>query len=320
MSRQFDEYMGSMFELHGTTYELVEPKNFDELMQAIEVKGDIELAISELSIDEDASGLEDLLQIQDSYIKDYLDSLGEFDNTVLNSNISYLAKKNDLGIGNLEKLLGISAGYISRTAKGNSAKKMSIDVVWKIAKLFNIDLRTLLEVNQQIPNSNTEILAQFMNKLREQTECYEIEWANAGGDCVALDDAFEEARLVTEVENSTLYHPNRLNPDITFLLVSDIYVTDSIDEYRKLAVIPYRAEKQKTIHYDFVFIWNDMDHHNTDFGGWHWEKVFYTLDDPFGTLDKCATILYDRIQSTEYDAKITPEVRSMIYDYLKPKN
>ena len=44
-------------------------------------------------------------------------------------------------MGDLERLLGISAGYISRTVKENSSKKLSIDVVWKIAELFEISVQ-----------------------------------------------------------------------------------------------------------------------------------------------------------------------------------
>ena len=38
MSRQFDEYMEEKFEVLGETYEVVEPENFEELMQALHVR------------------------------------------------------------------------------------------------------------------------------------------------------------------------------------------------------------------------------------------------------------------------------------------
>ena len=74
MSRQFDEYMEGKFELFGETYELVEPENFEELLQALRVRDVIQNGINGLMHDEDSSGLSALLEEQDGYIREYLDS------------------------------------------------------------------------------------------------------------------------------------------------------------------------------------------------------------------------------------------------------
>ena len=202
MSRQFDEHMADKFELYGEFHSLIEPSNFEELMKAIQVRDVIQTAISGLMHDEDSSEWGDLLQTQEDYIQGYLDSLGGFDNSFLVSNINYLAKKDNLRIGDLEKLLGISAGYISRTAKENSAKKLSIDVVWKIAKLFETDFSALLETDIQIPNTNTEMAAKFLQKVYKQTEEGTIEWINNGGVECELDDSINAVGLVTEEDES----------------------------------------------------------------------------------------------------------------------
>lgn len=73
--------------------------------------------------DEDLSGYEDLLQEQENFIKEYIDSLGEFDSRILASNVAFLCRKNDMRIGDLEDTLGISAGYISRTIKKSPRRK-----------------------------------------------------------------------------------------------------------------------------------------------------------------------------------------------------
>ena len=45
MSRQFDEHMEGKFEVLGETYEVVEPENFEELLQALHVREVIQTAI-----------------------------------------------------------------------------------------------------------------------------------------------------------------------------------------------------------------------------------------------------------------------------------
>ena len=145
MSRQFDEYMSDKFELNGTMYQMVEPDSFDELMKAFEIRDVIQTGISQLMHDEDDSAWQTLLQEQEDYIQEYIDHIGDFNNGCLVKNIAYLLKKYGLRMGDLERLLGISAGYISRTVKENSSKKLSIDVVWKIAELFEISVQKLIE-------------------------------------------------------------------------------------------------------------------------------------------------------------------------------
>lgn len=317
MSRQFDEYMADKFELYGEVYSLVEPSNFEELMKAIQVKDVIQTAINGLTHDEDSSRWGNLLQNQEDYIQEYLDSLGEFDNSFLVSNINYLAKKNNLRIGDLEKLLGISAGYISRTAKENSAKKLSIDVVWKIAKLFETDIKALIGTNLQIPNSNTGIAMKFLQKAYRETEEGTIEWINNGGVECELDESIKAVRLVTEDDDTTLYHPMRLSHEAKFILVDDIFSCENINLEKEVLIIPFKLEKSENINYDFVLRWSEDDENNPDFGKHYFKRMFNTVDDPFGALDVYADSLYRLIKKREYDTRISPEVKDILTNYLK---
>lgn len=317
MSRQFDEYMADKFELYGEVYSLVEPSNFEELMKAIQVKDVIQTAINGLMHDEDSSGWGNFLQDQDDYIQEYLDSLGEFNNSFLVRNINYLAKKNNLRIGDLEKLLRISAGYISRTAKENSAKKLSVDVVWKIAKLFETDIKSLIETDLQIPNSNTEIAIKFLQKVYRETEKGTIEWINNGGVECELDESIKAVRLVTEDDDTTLYHPMRLSHEAKFILVNDIFACENINIEKEVLIIPFKLEKSENINYDFVLRWSEDDESNPDFGKHYFKRMFNTVDDPFGALDVYADNLYRLIKKREYDTRISPEVKDILTDYLK---
>jgi len=317
MSRQFDEYMSDKFELYGECHSLVEPSNFEELMTAIQVKDVIQIAISGLMHDEDSVGWGDLLQSQKDYIQEYLDSLGEFDNSFLVSNINYLAKKNDLRMGDIEKLLGISTGYISRTAKENSAKKLSIDVVWKFAKLFEIELRALLETNLQIPNSNTEMAEKFLRKVYSQTEEGTIEWISNGGVECELDESIVEARLVTEEDETILYHPMRLNRNARFILAGEIFTCENINLEKEVLIIPFKLDKSERIEYDFVLRWSEDDESNPNYGKHYFKRMFNTVDDPFGALDVYAGNLYRLIKEREYDTRMLSEVKDIIVDFLK---
>lgn len=312
MSRQFDEYMEDKFEIYGEVYSLVEPESIKELINALEIKSKIQDQISNLMHDEDSSGWCDLLQQQEEYISEYIDSLGSFDNTILANNIGYLVKKNNMRVGELEEFLGISAGYISRTVKEDSKKKMSIDIVWKIARLFDTDIRTLTETQMWIPHSNTDLLSKFLEKLYKDTKDNYFSWEYDGGVMVALNERYEKAGLITiDLDETCVYHPKHMNQEIKWILHKDIVCLECFDKNRDLVIIPFMAEgKENLKSYDFLFIWEDGE-------DICWEKMFYTSDDPFGDLFEGADKLYELIETSEYDAKITPNIHQLISQYVE---
>lgn len=315
MSRQYDEYMTNRFELFGEEYELVEPTSLEELVEALRIKDLLQQGIDSLEPDS-GHPYYSLQRTQDNWIREYITALGDFDNSLLVKNIAYLTKKNGIGIGDLERILGISAGYISRTAKGSSGKKMSIDNVWKIARLFGVELRALIETDLQIPNKNTELLARFLDKLRQQTEDNKITWHNCGGACCYMEERL--SRLPCFVKDSeqdaTVYRVDHLNPDVQFTLADDIYSCKDINPQKEFLMVAYAMdEREESYHIDFYFLVADSAAPSQS----RLEKAFFTIDDRCGTLDTYAGLLMHQVQTQEMDTSLTPEVRNLITDYLK---
>lgn len=321
MSRQFDEYMKGKFELFGETYELIEPDNFEELLQALRVRNVIQNGINGIMHDEDSSGLSTLLEEQDGYIREYLDAIGDFDNRFLIGNIAFLAKKNNLRIGELENMLGLSAGYISRTAKENSAKKLSIDVVWKIARLFEMDIKILLETDIKIPDSNSNLATKFLAKLYRDTESGLIEWQHNGGVETKLDSSFANSGLVTHENDGDYYHPMHLSRDVRFVLADDIFACKDISLETDILIIPFYLESsgKRTMQYEFIFRHPVGDENDPEFGSHYFTQMFTTVDDPFTRLNEYADRLYQLLKNREYDTRMSLEAKSIITDYLKSK-
>ena len=262
--------------------------------------------------DEDSSGWETLMQEQEDYIQEFIDNRADFDNGILMKNLAFLLKKYNLKMGDLEKILGISAGYISRTAKENSAKKLSIDVVWKIAELFEISVDKLISDDISELSGNIGMLVDFMDKLHRQTECVDIEWDNWGGVHGETDETFDQLGLFArEEDGSVRYSALGRNPEVKFLLADDVIGTYSVDEFKKLIIIPFRMDKKSEVHYDFMFVWA-----TTDSETYAREKVFYSYDEPFGTLDHHAEALYREAKEHFMDVPVSADMRKFITRYL----
>lgn len=316
MSRQFDEYMEGKVEINGELYDLVEPTNFEELMQAYEMKNILETQYSTLMHDDDSKdGWLTVLQEQEGYIQEYLDSLGEFDNSCLISNITYLTKKNSMRIGDLETALGLSAGYISRTAKADTKKKMSIDVVWKIAQLFEVGIKDLVSKDLSMPEHGMIMLTKFIDKLKKMTVANEILWENHGGYIVELNPKYVAMGLIKDSEDGGgIYNIDCLNPNIKWMLTSDIYAYKNFEGGKELVIISFaNAENEKNRIFDFLLVWNEN-------GVNKWERVFCTADDAFSGLPERAADLVDTIDRLVFEPKISRKHRSMIAAFLKEGN
>lgn len=317
MTRKVDEKGTDRFDINGTMYALVKPKNFKEVVAAIEVKSVIEACIADNILSFDGKGYQNLLTKQQDYIQEYINGLGDYDKNILIDNISFFLQKYNLRMGELERLIGVSAGYLSRTARENSAKKLSVDVVWKLARLFGVDIRTLLAVNLKIPNSNTKLVATFLEKLCDQTVQNKIKWQNRGGLACYLDKAFIRMDLFSEDEDGpAFYKPtDHMNPEYKYVLTKDIYTCSGIVKGKELAVVTFSFEgEEQSSFFDFLFL---SQKGISSIDGYHWEKAFYSIDDPLDIIKYKGKQLLDIIQTQEIDADISPETRDIITDYLK---
>lgn len=88
---------------------------------------------------------------------------------ILHSNILFYIKQNKINIGDFEKLVGVSSGYISRANKGNST---SIDFIVKAAKIMGITIDDLINIDLEqkyLENVWTEIIGDTVsNKEKEK--------------------------------------------------------------------------------------------------------------------------------------------------------
>ncbi len=307
MSRKFDESIEDKFEYQGELRSLVCPTSFPELVEALDIKGTLQEIINFATHEDDISNWELLMDQQNGYIQEYLDSISNFDNNVLVSNITYLTKSNGIRLGELERMLGVSAGYISRTVKENTSKKLSINVVWKMAKFFDVGIDDLVSRDFRTPSETADLLRQFIAKLSTQTMLDEIEWNCEGGYIDEINPILSNLPIFSsESDGTVIYHPEHMNQTFKWTLAGDIYSCNAIDKDQCLMIIPFQTEKYKRSYYDFIFYNNNQD-------GIY--KTFH-CNDPFSRLEEQVASLYNWILKKVDGIRLAPDVRSIIQNYL----
>ena len=317
MSRQYDEYIDGCFELYGETYRIIEPSNIKEFAEALELSEKIQNRLDAcMHHDDDIGNWEQLLEEQNSYIDEYIEGLPEYDNTIFNENLSFLLDKYSMRIGGLENVLHLSPGYISRTSKKDSAKKLSIDVVWKISEFFEVDLEKLLCSSMKMPDKNSELIMKFVDKLYKKTQSHEIEWANVGGFEFYLHSEYEQLDLIKENQNEEadddvpIYKPDGLNPNVEFYLTGDIFSCKGVIPDSEVLIVPFSHSMEGVMDYEFFVVTKDEK------GKMRKKLMFSTARECFAALGWNADKLYDLIMKYSLDTTLAPDVKNMMRDFL----
>ena len=100
-----------------------------------------------------------------------------FDNELLGKNIKFLASKNDLKIGEIEKEAGVSPGYISRLSSSkNDATYKLMDLIFFLSEKTDVSVLTLLTVDIAQLTKSEAYLTQFLEKLCRETKDEIIYW------------------------------------------------------------------------------------------------------------------------------------------------
>lgn len=130
-------------------------------------------------VDDDAMAISDAIMEQERQLEEYVKSVGNFDADRFGKNLDILLKRSNLKMSELESILHLSTGYISRTIGAESKRKLSVDALWKIAGLFQINLDDLVKRDITAPTKDLKAVAEFLDKLVKDTDEEKIRWQSA---------------------------------------------------------------------------------------------------------------------------------------------
>ena len=130
--------------------------------------------------DDESMAVTEAIIEQEKQMQEFIESIGDYDSEIFSKNLDLLLSTNKLKISELESILQVSAGYISRTIGNESKRRLSVDILWKIAQLFRINIDDLLERDLTAPTKDLKQVVSFVKKLYEETDSEKIRWENVG--------------------------------------------------------------------------------------------------------------------------------------------
>ena len=258
---------------------------------------------------------------QKKLITEFINAQANYDSKFLGSNLEYLLKMNSLRISDLEELLGVSAGYVSRTVNPDSKKRLSVDIVWKISVIFQVNVDDLLNIDFRIPTQSLCDVIAFFEKLKHETDEATIHWKNEGNKKENHVGVFfielGEGRL--DGTKRYQYAPNgNVNETKAVGLTDDIFSAEtSIGELYLLPLENQFGEKGYEL---YCYIGReDYNQNYCDSDGPDLELICSTFDDKSNKLKGKCDELFKSVKLHESDFVISESAKSLNDRYLNPK-
>ena len=248
---------------------------------------------------------------QKAAIEKFEKSCAQFDSKYLGENIKIIAKKHNLKIPDVENLVGISPGYISRTINPESKKRLSIDVVWQISKLFSINMSDLLERDLKEPPKTVTPVVQFLEKLNHETSEADIHWKSLGNSC--NNSTAEFFSDTTDKDGNATKVFSAPQDDWFCSLKGNIYAARLNGRTIYIMEVDCLFGDDGILIYTEREVWNEFDQsYNVT------ELLCSTMDDSSGILLARATELMNSIKLHERDFTVSDDAKSFIDNYLNP--
>lgn len=114
-----------------------------------------------------------------------------FDKKLCMENIYFLAKEKGIKIGDLEKVAGLSTGYLSKLSKEGNTAVPGIDSLLEIASTLYVSIDALVSIDFKVLNSNEKYFAAFIEKLIRGTDSGKVTWEIEGGAYLNSNDTGE---------------------------------------------------------------------------------------------------------------------------------
>lgn len=251
---------------------------------------------------------------QKAQLEAFKKCINVYDSKYLSDNLIKLAEDCGLRISDLDDILGISNGYIARTLKPDSKKRLSIDVVANLATLFKVNVDDLINRPIFEPSPDMKLVIDFLGKLKERIDFGIDDWNEIGD----FDPEYS-ALFMDSNENNLWYRFYSTFPDFYHEL-QDVYYTKMGNE--GLYIVHHRP-KEGTERYDVVRTTSKCyDIEGKIYPPEEIEDDFIKLicntsNDPSGVLRQSVKSVVNAICTHSRDYRATKEAKDYMAAFIK---
>ena len=260
-------------------------------------------------IDDESMGVSEAIIEQEKQMQIFIEGLADYNTEFFSKNLDLLLKANKMRISELEAILQVSAGYISRTIGNDSKRRLSVDVLWKIAELFHINIDDLLNRDLTAPTKDLKQVISFVKKLHKETDSERIRWENIG---IKPNDKNE---MFFPFENGDYcFLPTRMP-----LILCDLRGGYSVNI--SIGTIYLFEDSISQDHNEYsMYLYDENVRDNYGIGEDPLIKITISSSDSSGILEAECKKLINAIRTHEKDFVVSDAARNYMDRYLNPKN
>lgn len=261
-----------------------------------------EMGMRKQEEDDESQAVADLILEQQGILEDYRKKFDMEELKFLSSNIEHLLKINNLRASDLEDLLRVSPGYISRTMGPKAKKRLSVDVLVQIADVFHVNINELINRDYNAPVKSVSRVFSFLLRLIKETEYDHIHWKPLGKKVTKDNDMY----LIPTPEGMLRFVGSEETE--SYILADEVYEGKSSIGF--FYICPVRDIFSNDIDYE-IYIFDEEDYNSKLGSGYESERPFvgmcYTAKDNTKLLRAKADELYKLAVAHKVDYVISEE-------------
>lgn len=303
-------------------YEIIPVKSARDYRSAIRNGEVLESKIAmmlatENGTEADINELRELSDKQQEQLKAFRKCINVYNSKYLCDNLIKIAEDFGLRISDLDDILGLSNGYIARTLKPDSKKRLSIDVVANLAALFKVNVDDLINRPLFESSPDMKLVIEFLERLKERIASGTDSWRRL------FESSREYLALFEGADDNTkgwyrFYLPF---PDDDFLYeLRDVYYAKTGNE--GLYIVCLKSEEGQE-RYDVIRAISkcyDIEgkmYPSEEIEGDSLKIVCDTSDDPSGVLKQEVKTVVNVICTHLLDYTVTEDAKNFMAAFIK---
>lgn len=173
------------------------------------------------------------------------------------NNIYYLLEEKNIKVGELEKELEITPGYIARTRKDGG--RPSIDFLWNVAQYFNTHIDIIVSVDLQKLTETERFIINFIEKITKDTFETKLNWkAEERGfenKIMTVSEGLTDHRLFSTKEVMVFNHMNGYPESID----KPVFLSKAFGENTEINGVCYHTQLEEDVYIYLMSVCDESD-------------------------------------------------------------
>ena len=255
--------------------------------------------------DSESDSVEEAIMAQAEQMDMFTNTRRTFNSQVFSKNLEVLLKRTGMKISDLEMMLNVSAGYISRAIGQDSKKRLSIDIAWEIADLFQINLDNLLNRDITTPTKDIKQVVSFIDKLIKDTDESTIHWEKQRK--VSSESLW---MFFSGSDSDKFFLPNAV-PEECCVINNAYKVGLNIGDFYFFQALNILDENEYS-----MYLWDESLFRDSHGEAESLVQILISTEDSSGILDAECRKLMNTVKTHEKDFVVSIEAKRLMNKYI----